>query len=297
MSSMQIVQLNPEIHDSERRAALFRGEFLLYSCTPMTGALVNHAKKFIRDAFSNTSPQKAQYDMSVEQFIAKAAKLKTKFTNALETKEIIRDVLAEYGCDLGKTFFDVPRLRVVTSDGFLTAGVGYAYKAHRDIWYSSPTAQLNWWLPVYDLTSDQTMSMYPEYWAQSIRNSSIQFDYDEWRNVGRGMATMQGLVDTRKHPVPLEEVRVASETRFVLRAGESMVFSAAHLHATSPNTSGQTRFSMDFRTVHLDDLASNQGSPNVDSLATGTTLGDFLRASDFLPLSEEIIKQYQQREA
>lgn len=288
---MQIVRLNPELDDRERRAALFNGEFLLYSCTQMTAALVSHAKMFIKETFSNTDPQKAQYDMSVEQFIVKAAQLKTKFTNALETKEIIRDVLVEYGGDLERTFFDVPRLRVVTSDGFLTAGVGYAYKAHRDIWYSSPTAQLNWWLPVYDLTSGQTMSMYPEYWAQSIRNSSNQFDYDEWRNVGRRMATVQGLVDARKHPVPLEEVRGTSETRFVLRAGESLVFSAAHLHATSPNISGQTRFSIDFRTVHLDDLVSNQGSPNIDSRATGTTLGDFLRASDFMPLSEEIIKK------
>ncbi len=294
---MNIVRLNPDFNDQERRSSLFGGDFLLYSRTPSAAALVEHAKGFIKEAFPSTDPQKAQYEMPVEQFIEKAGPLKSKFTNDLGTKEIIRSILAEHGCDLEKTYFDVPRLRVVTSDGFLTAGVGYAYKAHRDTWYSSPEAQLNWWLPVYDLAPGQTMSMYPGYWANTIKNSSNDFDYDEWCNVGRRMATTQGSVDTRKHPLPQEEVQPATETRFVLRSGETLVFAAAHLHATAPNTSGQTRFSMDFRTVHLDDLTSHQGAPNIDNHAIGTTLRDFLRASDFAPIPEEIIEQYQGQEA
>ncbi len=90
--------------------------------------------------------------------------LKSKFTNDLATKKLVQEILADFGLDLDKTYFDVPRLRVVTSDKFLTSGVGYAYKAHRDTWYGSPASQINWWLPVFDLDVEQTLALYPSYW-------------------------------------------------------------------------------------------------------------------------------------
>jgi hypothetical protein len=62
------------------------------------------------------------------------------------------------------------------------------------------------------------------------------------------------------------------------------MFSSSHLHASAPNTSGVTRFSFDLRTINVDDIAYGCGPGNVDSGATGTTLGDFLRVSDLAPL-------------
>jgi hypothetical protein len=74
--------------------------------------------------------------------------------------------------------------------------------------------------------------------------------------------------------------------------GGALIFSAAHLHSTVPNTTDRTRFSIDFRTVNLDDLLDRRGAPNVDAACTGTTLGDFVRASDLEPLPEDVIESY-----
>jgi hypothetical protein len=71
-----------------------------------------------------------------------------------------------------------------------------------------------------------------------------------------------------------------------------LIFSAAQLHSTVPNTSGRTRFSIDFRTVSLMDLETGRGAPNIDNRSTGTTLRDFLRASDFTPVPEEVIARF-----
>ena len=71
-----------------------------------------------------------------------------------------------------------------------------------------------------------------------------------------------------------------------------MLFSAAQLHSTVPNTCGVTRYSIDFRTVHLDDVCSRNGAPNIDSACTGTTLRDYIRAADFAHLPEEAIALY-----
>ena len=50
---------------------------------------------------------------------------------------------------------------MVTSDSYLTAGVGYAHPLHRDVWWSAPHAQLNWWLPVYEFDTECSMAFHP----------------------------------------------------------------------------------------------------------------------------------------
>ena len=239
---MNIIRFNPKINDGQRRQLLFEGNFVVYGKSTALTKLVEYTNSLVRSVFGD-EPETAQYRMTVKEFIELASPLKSKFTNSNITKELIKEILNEFQCDPEKTYFDVPRLRIVTSDNFLTSGVGYAYKAHRDTWYSSPEAQLNWWLPVYDLSPENTMSIYPEYWAKTIRNSSADFNYEEWCLIGRVMATSQTETDSRKHPIPLEEVSNIGETRYVLTSGEVMLFSAAHLHATAPYTSGKTRFS------------------------------------------------------
>jgi len=276
--------------DETRRQRIFDGNIFLTSPVPSVATLCGYARSMIEDVFSESDPRKAQNNLAVEQFVTTIGPLKSKFTNDLHTKELVRNILSEFGCDLDNTYFDVPRLRIATHSGYLTAGVGYAYRPHRDIWYSSPTCQVNWWIPVYRLTAEQALVFYPSYWACPVQNSSREFDYDDWCRIGRQQAASQIKVDTRKHPLAHDEISPNSELRLVCDAASTICFSSAQLHGTAANTSGLTRFSLDFRTIGLDDLLSGRGAPNLDSAATGTTIGDFIRASDFCPISPELIQ-------
>jgi hypothetical protein len=281
---MVAIFLNHDLACLERRQLVFDGQLLVYTRRDATAALADHAIAMISEMLSLDDAERVQFEMPVENFIERVGPLKSRFTNDLQTKKLVRDVLASFGCDLETTYFDVPRLRVVPHGDYLSSGVSYAYKAHRDIWYSSPTAQVNWWMPVYDITADRAMSFFPEYWDSAVPNSSADFDYGEWCRVGRTMATSQVKEDTRKHPLPLAAVDTRSELRIAGTKGDAILFSAAQLHSTAPNQSGLTRFSIDFRTINLSDLDNGRGARNIDSMATGTTLGDFLRASDFEPI-------------
>jgi hypothetical protein len=278
--------------DDTRRQHIFDGSIVLTSPVASVAALCDRARLMIEDAFSPRAPRQAQFSLAVEEFVKIIGPLKSQFTNQLRTKELVRDVLSQFGCDLASTYFDVPRLRIATHGGYLTAGMGYAYRPHRDIWYASPTSQVNWWIPVYRLKAEQALAFYPSYWDRPVRNSSGDFDYDEWCRIGRQQAASQIDVDTRRHPLPQEDVSADAELKFVCDAGATICFSSAHLHATAPNTSGMTRFSLDFRTIRLDDVRSGRGAHNIDSAATGSTLGDFIRASDFSPLSLEGSQQH-----
>jgi hypothetical protein len=79
------------------------------------------------------------------------------------------------------------------------------------------------------------------------------------------------------------------QIRLVCDVGAAYQFSAAQMHSTVPNTSGITRYSIDFRTVHLDDMWHRAGALNIDSACTGTTIRDYLNASDFSKLPEDAI--------
>jgi hypothetical protein len=59
-----------------------------------------------------------------------------------------------------------------------------------------------------------------------------------------------------------------------------------------PNTTDLARYSIDFRTVHLDDVIARRGAANLDSRCTGTTMRDYLQASDLQHLPEEVISLY-----
>jgi hypothetical protein len=54
------------------------------------------------------------------------------------------------------------------------------------------------------------------------------------------------------------------------------------MHSSVSNNPGKTRFSIDFRTVHVDDLAESKGAPKHRFGMHGDHAGDYLRISDWL---------------
>jgi hypothetical protein len=290
---MTTVLVNPAISDDERRSRLYGGQVMMYSSSPESLALVQHASDLIAVAFEGRNPQTAQDDMPVEQFAAVLAELKPKFIHHPRSKDLIRALLGSFGCDADQTYFDVPRLRTSTSDGYLSSGISYAFHPHRDTWYSAPFSQLNWWIPIYPVVPENVMAFHPQYWDCPVRNGSRRYNYYEWNRMSRHNAATHIKTDTRDQPKPEELVQLDPQVRIVPEVGGVMIFSANQLHSTVPNTSGRTRFSIDFRTVSLGDVIARREAPNVDSECTGTSLRDFLRVRDLERVPEDVALRYE----
>jgi len=277
--------------DDVRRARLYRGDLYITSTSRAGRALIEHARAMIEEAFAPHDPQTAQYHMAVEDFAALLGRLKPAFIHHPRCKELLRDIIKEHGADPAKTYFDVPKLRSSTSDGYLTTGIALAFPPHRDTWYSAPHAQINFWTPVYDITSDNGMSFWPGYIDKPVANNSDTYNYYQWNKTRANAAAMIGKADTRIPPGTTEPLP-NEDARFVTRCGGFTIFAAAQLHASLANTSGKTRFSIDFRVVNVDDLIAGVGAPNVDARCTGTALRDFMRAADLARLPEDLISRY-----
>lgn len=287
------VYYDPPFSDQRRRELLFQGQLIVYSPRQSTLAFIEFARKLIEHAFAPLHPETAQYELSVEQYADLLIKLKPDFIHHEESKRLMRDIFVEMGCDLEKTYFDVPKMRSSTSDNFLTTGIAYAWHPHRDTWYSAPPCQINWWIPIYDIRSDNAMAFHPAYWGRPVRNSSKGYNYYQWNQQHRGAQVAQYLKeDPRPLPRATEPIELDPQIRLIVPAGGIILFSGAQMHSSVPNTSGKTRFSIDFRVVHEDDVAGKQGAPKVDEECTGTTMRDYLRATDLSHLSDALVALY-----
>jgi hypothetical protein len=292
---MPTIYVDPALTEEERRGRLYGGDLMTFSPIASSNGLTGLARELSDAAFAPYDPQVAQESMSPERYVEILAELKPSFIHHPRAKELIAGLLSELGCDIEKTYFDVPRLRTMAHGEFLKAGLAYQFHAHRDTWFSAPHQQLNWWLPVYEIEPENSMAFHTQYFKRPIRNSSAGYDYEEWSKTGRKEAAKQVTKETRKQPQAEEPLELDPDVRVVTPPGGTLIFSAAHLHSTVPNTTNRTRFSIDFRTVNIDDLADGVSAPNIDSECTGTTLRDFLRASDLEPLPEDVIAEYDRR--
>lgn len=279
------------LSDGDRRKRIYAGDLFLYSPRPSALALCELGRSLLEAAFTPHDPRDIHHYLTAEEVAAILAKVKPAFIHHPECKRLIPGVLAEVGCDLDMVYFDVPRMRSAYPSDFLTSGIAYAFHPHRDTWYSAPPCQINWWMPMYPITSDNGLAFHPDYFDRPIANNSEVYNYYRWNATNRALAAKHVHNDTRVQPKPQEPV-VGEVITLLPEPGGIILFSGAQLHATVENTSGIARYSVDFRTVHRADAKVRGGARNVDSRCTGSAIRDYLRASDLARLPDDVIEVY-----
>lgn len=284
--------VDSKINDDARRQEIYRGSIFVHSPSKSAVKLCRLAKEMVEEAFHPHDPLTVHEKLPAEECAKILATVKPKFIHHPLSKECIREMLADAGCNLKKTFFDVPRLRTAFPGDYLKSGIAYAFHPHRDTWYSSPFCQINWWMPVYEMNSDNCMALHPHYFDRAIKNGSGDYNYHKWNLDSRHNAAQHVKADTRVQPHAEERIELDPQVRLVCDVGGAYQFSAAQLHSTVPNTSPVARYSIDFRTVHLDDVLTRNGAANVDSACTGTTIGDYLRGTDYSHLPADAVALY-----
>ena len=225
------------------------------------------------------------------EYAAVLGEVKPAFIHHPECKVLIPELMRKWGADPSQVYFDVPRMRSATAHEYLTTGIAFAFHPHRDTWYSAAQAQINWWLPIYDVEPENAMAFYPAKFDRSVPNSSESYNYYRW-NLERADVARNVDRDDRVQPRITAGVDLGAELRVIAPVGGTIAFSGQQLHATVPNTTSVTRFSIDFRTVHLADLERGIGAPRVDAACTGTSLRDFRSCADLSPLPDDVIARY-----
>jgi len=255
------------------RAALYAGKVFRCAATAQTQALVMRVRGALEDAFGTGLPA-VHTRFSFSDMKQPLADIRSTLERETAYTDACRDILSALG--MPDMRLDALRLRCVMHGGHESAAAERAYAAHRDTWFGNPEAQINIWMPLFDVTVPETFTFYPSYFNAPIKNSSGDFDYDDWiGKVGwQGAKTVQQPVEIA-YPKVLGHIEDDKAFGFAARAGELIVFAASHLHQTVKNNSGRTRFSLDFRAVNMADHLAGRGAPNVDNASRPDALRDY----------------------
>ena len=176
----------------------------------------------------------------------------------------MRAALEHVGVDAERTYWDSIYLRVVPpargDAGRQVGTIGF----HRDTWSSNLLQQTNWWTPLRPLTAERTVALYPGYWSRPIANTSAGWELDAIRARRRRGERDEDIPIV---PEPTETVDTTTELRVVIDPGDLLCFAGAHLHASVPNVSDDTRYSVELRTINRDDFVHGRGAPSLDGQA------------------------------
>lgn len=261
---------------------LFDGAVLVVSGVTAVEPFVEHARGLLAEAFAPAAVENAQVRLGDDDFLARVDPLRAAFRRDARARELAWSVLAAFGLDAATTYTDRLHLRVLPAGASPQRAVDPALGAHRDTWSSNVYAQVNWWLPLHHVTETRALAFYPRNWATAVPNSSAAWDLELLRQErGAGAPTTVPLV-----PAPTSPPDPADALVVVIQPGDLLLFSGAHLHATVPNTSGAPRYSVELRTVELDDVRTGRGAPNIDGDAPYVPLEWFRNVEDGSSLTD-----------
>jgi hypothetical protein len=259
--------LSGPLGDEARGELLFAGDLLVFKGVAALSELVDLAEELIRSLFGRDGAEVPGRVEELQQRFRRDGRMKRLFASALEC----------VGVDLERAYWDWLYLRVQPGRGRLVGWDSGTLGCHRDTWSSNVYAQINWWTPIRPLSAARTIAIYPAYWGRPVANTSADWDLHVVRAQAPG-ASQSGRMPLV--PEPTERVDRSTELRIVIEPGDLFCFSGAHLHASVPNTTSEARFSVEVRTVFVDDLVSGRAAPNLDGRAPRIPLEWFRRIRD-----------------
>lgn len=144
--------------DEDRRTALYNGDIFVFSPLDPALRLCALAQEMTNRAFAPHDPLRLHCCMSVEGCAQILGTLKPEFIHHPLCKQLLPELVRSVGGDPNEIYFDVPRLRSAYPMTYLTSGIAYAFHPHRDTWYSAPMSQINWWLPVSEISAGNCLA-------------------------------------------------------------------------------------------------------------------------------------------
>ena len=254
------VHIDPGSPTTSAGARSSPGDVVVYTHVPEIRAFADFTRELITDVFAPHAPATVHREHTPDELADILIDFKPQFIHHPESIEHVRRIVTALGGDPEQIYADVPKLRTAFPQGGLSTGIAYAFQPHRDTWYARPPQQINWWLPVLPAQAENVMEFYPRWFGAAIDNTSGDYNYYQ-ANAWRGrIKDFSGGKDTRVHPAPGSRCPPTSRGCAVVPpVGGMMLFSGDQLHATIPNRTAATRYSIDFRTVHIADVRPAAG--------------------------------------
>jgi hypothetical protein len=258
---------------------LYHGEVFLLPANPASLRAAEAINALLVEVFGD-NPREVHTRLDDRAFFEGTGSIRRVLFYDRHFHALTREVIAAAGFDPDEVAYDPMRLRAIKHDGHSNPRASPVYYAHRDTWYGHPQSMVTWWIPLDDLDTHETFVFYPAFFAREVPNDSEIFDYRDWIKEGPDLRIGWQQRDaglTARYPQVTEVFDPGPELGFSCQRGQNLLFAGSQFHRTLPQDSGLTRFSVDFRLVHLGHHASGLGAPNADNRSRGSALKDYIQ--------------------
>lgn len=269
-------------------AGIYAGEIFEYRGFAEMRAIIDFTRAFLEQQLAPFPPTEIHRHLAADELADRLKAVSKRYRTESRLKPLWHAFYRAVGIPAATHAEDRVILRFHIPDGVIP-GDAYApvikqVPPHRDTWGSNLYAQLNWWAPVYPLAPNRTFSIAPGYWDKKIANTTPGFDMREAIQAAANPGPdtkLSDIVPVMTAPYPFDDAFPV-----LIEPGDILGFSGQHLHAGVPNTSDQTRISLDTRTISIEDVQQGIGAPNIDGEAKLIALNLFKRISDGRPMHE-----------
>lgn len=136
------------------------------------------------------------------------------------------------------------------------------------------------WIPLDDLSREETFHFYPDYFSKSVPNNSEIFNYAHWVKDGWDLKIgWQNKEENQKHNAQFPKLTGGFDRDHIIdfecKASQILLFSGAQFHQTFNQLTHKTRFSLDLRIAYLPDVERQHGAPNCDNRSRGSSVKDY----------------------
>jgi hypothetical protein len=279
---------DPDIPAADLRQCLYSGDLVILTRLRSLEEFVSYLRDELTALFAPHDPEHVHEVVEPAEMAKILGAWKPRWIHADRSRDLVRAIIAEAGFEPEFTYYDVPKPRTSFPVGHLTTGIAFAFPWHRDVWYSAPEQQVNWWLPVFPVRETNAMSFDLASFARAVPNTSGDFDY--YRNNAQRLHTAKSVGAEQQARPGATGHEPGVDVIPIPAPGQVLLFSGAQLHKSIPNTSGLARYSVDFRTVDTRDLQAGVGAPFADAHCTGTAIRDFVSTKDESPFEEDFVR-------
>ena len=240
-------------YDSDEfKNLVFKGKVLIPHSFSSLFSLVTQVESYFLSFFKVSINEFIKDDSIIldEKEIIRFQK-KIKKSDILYEKFII--FLKDLNFKIHDTYCDQITIRFSPSVNEKAKGLLKPVKPHRDTWASNFQHQINWWIPLHDLSKKNSIFFIPKYFTRKVINNSKEWSFELFK---------QGYINCST-PVSIQNFSPIDYKTKKINFGDAFCFSGNHLHGG--NLGSLRRLNIETRTLCKDDLKKFHLPENVDN--------------------------------
>ena len=234
------------------KSSLFNGKVLIPNGFSSLLSLIIEVEEYFLDFFK-ISINEFVNDNSIileEQKIIRFQK-SIKQSKTLYEKFII--FLKDLNFDIYDTYCDQITIRFSPSINEKARGLLKPVKPHRDTWASNFQHQINWWIPLHDLSKENSIFFIPKYFSKKVKNNSKEWSFELYKKGDIISST----------PVSLQNFNIVDYKTKKINFGNAFCFSGNQIHGS--NLGSFRRLNIETRTICKKDVIKFNLPKNVDN--------------------------------